>query len=187
MTQGVISGQLPKASKSVQYGTITLTNTTSNTATINSVNTSNSILLYLGITNDDGNESPPYEENLVRIDLTNSTTITAYVNTNSDNTLVVNFCVLEFDTDIVKSNQKGTITLDYSGSELSDTVTVSSVNTNKSFLSWLGCTTDISNHGENSPSSNLGRITLTNSTTITANRGYYYADLIIGYQLIEFN
>ena len=78
--------------KSVQRGTITLPGVSSNTATITSVDTNKSMLNFLGVT-----ESTSLTTNnaLVRIALTNATTVTATRST-STGTSIVSYEVIEF-------------------------------------------------------------------------------------------
>lgn len=81
---------------SIQYGTATISSgNTSGTATITSVDTSKAVLIMLGYTSDSASESP--REYLIRITLTNATTVTATKNTAGTGiTSVVSFVVVEF-------------------------------------------------------------------------------------------
>lgn len=83
--------------KSIQTGTITITSTnTSNTATINSINTARSVVLY------GGTESPSQTDNThptltSRVAITNATTITATRGAPASGTSsTVAFTVIEF-------------------------------------------------------------------------------------------
>jgi hypothetical protein len=78
--------------KSVQAGTIALSGVTSNTATISSVNTNKSVVLYGGITTTDTTGTLPP---LAYLTLTNATTVTA-TRATSSNTTTVSYTVLEF-------------------------------------------------------------------------------------------
>lgn len=79
--------------KSVQYGTITVSNgNTSNTGTITSVSTTKSVIHNLGNTADPG---VAIADAMVRLALTNATTITA-TRGNSNGAAIVGFCVAEY-------------------------------------------------------------------------------------------
>ena len=75
--------------KSVQAGTITIISASSNTATISSVNTSKSVVLY------GGTSMSGSADYLVRVELTNATTVTATRGTTLNNSTVA-YTVLEF-------------------------------------------------------------------------------------------
>ena len=143
--------------RSVQYGTITFTNLTG-TATINAVNTANSVVCYLGFSTTDTTTSLGRNNNDVR--LTNSTTVTG---SGDDNVALktVSFCVLEYAPGVVKSIQTGVISIT-GGS--SNTATITAVNVNKTSLVW-------GNQNTNGPTNDgcYSRSTLTNATTITQN------------------
>ena len=80
----------------------------------------------------------------------------------------------------IKSIQRGVITMS-SGS--SATATVSSVDTAKSILHFLGNTTSSSGGSEGLHA----RLTLTNATTITATRGLSVSDTTaVSWQLVEY-
>jgi hypothetical protein len=71
---------------------------------------------------------------------------------------------------------------------VSATATISSVNTSKTMISFLGFTTTESTD----LNQNLPRISLTNSTTVNINRTTPFAasgtrTLIVSYEVIEFN
>lgn len=80
-----------RVTRSVQYGSVVLNGTTSNTATITSVDTSKSELGFLGFESDtnDIKTSP-------RITLTNATTVTATRNAGAGSITSVHFVVTEF-------------------------------------------------------------------------------------------
>lgn len=87
----------------------------------------------------------------------------------------------------IKSVQRGTITM--TNLETSASATISSVNTSKSMISFLGFTTT-----ETTPNTDqyLTRISLTNSTTVTINRNTPFAvsgtrSITVSYEVIEFN
>jgi hypothetical protein len=79
----------------------------------------------------------------------------------------------------IKSVQRGVIS--FGASDLTATATVSSVNTGKAMLSYLGTTTDGGNN------SYIARIVLTNATTITATRTSSGVNTDVSWELTEFN
>ncbi|MCI1999545.1 MAG: hypothetical protein LKJ75_02610 [Clostridia bacterium] len=88
--QSLLTGGEISVIKSIQRGTISLAGVYSATATISSVDTSKSVISYLG------NVVPEYADQFARVELTNSTTITAYRNSNNANSTVVGFEVVEY-------------------------------------------------------------------------------------------
>ena len=78
--------------KSVQTGTILMIGVTSNTATISSVNTAKSVVLFGGWTTDNTSGTLTFAPYLT---LTNATTVTA-TRSNTSNTTTVSYTVLEF-------------------------------------------------------------------------------------------
>lgn len=79
--------------KSVQTGTIVITATNlTNTATISSVNTAKSVVLFGGWTTDNTGGTLTFAPYLT---LTNATTVTA-TRSNTSNTTTVSYTVLEF-------------------------------------------------------------------------------------------
>jgi len=178
---GLVLGKLPVIKK-VQHGTITLDGTSA-TDTIDTVVTANSLLMFLGQTNA---ENDSWEEFLARIELTNSTTVTAYRDTDeADHDPVIKYCVVEFMPGIIKSNQSGTITI--TEPDTSDTAIINSVNKDKSFVSWLGRATTDTGTTVYRGRFGMANVELTNATTVTATRhdGYAYAS-ILAYQVVEF-
>ncbi len=146
--------------QSIQQGTITIASgSNSNTATISSVTTSKTMLVWGGI-NTDISTQTTYGRAAVRITLTNSTTVTATREQNTTNNVTVNFTVVEFSSG-VNSIQYGTITCT---SQASNTGTISSVGSN-AFVLWLGASTAA---GALPAGDILTGVQLTNSTTVTA-------------------
>lgn len=186
MVHGIISEL--SIIKNIQYGSITISNgSTTNTDTITSVVTGNSLLLSLGRqTSISNNES--WDDICAYLTLTNSTTITA-TRGHDVGSVIVSFCIIEFHPDIIKSNQSGTIYLDTSST--TNTETISEVDTSKYTMSFLGFKTDAWQRDDSDETEGIETyITLTNSTTITANRktapGMNGDDVTVSYQIIEF-
>ena len=170
--------------KSIQYGTVTIGDTqTTGTTTITSVNLANTFNLYGGhnsLSNSDGSTSPAML--MSRIELTDATTVTA-TRTTADPTYgrSMPFCVVEMMPGVLKSVQRGSFT--QAGAN-SNTVTITSVNTARSFLCHLGNQTSYP-----SPSNNIysSSITLTNATTVTGTVAAGGAsNWLTGYTVVEF-
>ena len=148
----------------VQYGTITMTAATSNTATITSVDTSKSVCLYLGwtttMTTTSALECSP------TLVLTNATTVTASRGSATNNT-TASYCVLEFASGITTSIQaftKAAITT----TTTTETSTLSSVTTGNTMLLWDGFKTTLT--GAVNETDLYYSLALTNATTVTYTR-----------------
>lgn len=162
------------AIESIQTGTINVASASgSNTATITSVDTSRTILLHLGTSyNISGSilTGP-----MVRIALTNSTTVTATdVVTGDGATASVSFVAIQFKAGVLKSVQRGTLTT------AAGTATISAVNTAKAFVNLLGFSTT-SNDNQSMPN-----LALTNATTVTIVAGGSNG-ATASYEVPEFN
>ena len=119
--------------KSIQKVAITIASgSTSNTATISSVTTSNAILLFNGNTT---TQTTDYSSGTARIELTNGTTVTAYRGASNSDTVTIYGTVIEFNTGYLNSVQSGTVAL--STSQTTNTATISTVGAN-AFVIWLG-------------------------------------------------
>jgi len=81
--------------QSIQRGTIAVVSATSNTATINSVDTAKSIVFFGGQTSNDTDTFQGVFN--ARAELTNATTVTAFLGASNDtDTVTVPYQVLEF-------------------------------------------------------------------------------------------
>jgi hypothetical protein len=162
--------------KSIQRGTITITGATSNTATITAVDITNSELHFVGhtYTANAGLGTQTY----VRLDLTNSTTITALVAASPGaDTLVVGFEVWEFYPRILKSVQRGTIT------SPATTATISAVVMAKTSVGYLGV--QAFGFGAATGAGDQ-RAVLTNTTTVTT-PAVLTATQVVGFEVREYN
>ena len=148
----------------IQSGEITIAaNATSGTATITSVVTANSFVVYNGFRTAVATADPGYQPFLT---LTNSTTVTATnANANSSGAIIVSFTVYEFDSSSIVSIQTGSIT--WTNSSSGGTATISSVTTANSFVSYRGQTYSTTGTAFGLEGGN-GILALTNSTTVTA-------------------
>lgn len=145
---------------SVQYGVITIAaSATSGTATIDAVGS----LAWVQIIGQNNNASADELSKVVaRIDLTNSTTVTANRFTAASNTVTVWFCVMDANSNLVESIQQGTVAR---AASTSGTATISAVDLTRSVVIWNGC----SGNATIAPSgTRMSAVDLTNTTTVTA-------------------
>ena len=129
---GRVAGWLRRGTvKSVQRGSVSIVSSASGTATITAVVLANSVIRFTGFTNstlDQGDMLP-------RIELTNTTTVTAYRYDTSANTTTVFFEVTEYFPGVIRSVQRSTGT--HSAGPTNTTITA--VNSlSKTTLEWLG-------------------------------------------------
>lgn len=168
--------------KSVQYGSVTMASATSGTAAITAVVVANSIILHLG-SSLTTTTATAHGDIMSYMELTNATTVTTN-RAGSTGTMISTFCVIEFQANIVKSNQRGTITF----LTASATSAINEVNINKTMISYLGQNGGASGSDVDQLDHALANLTLTNSTTITATKASSSSPLNtnINYQLVEF-
>lgn len=165
---------VPSLIKSIQRGTITIgSSDTAETATITAVNPSNTRLKIMG-------ERIAASAGGARIALTNATTVTAdRQTTGGGTTKTVNYEVVEYYPGVIKSIQRGTITL--TAPATSNTATITAVN-NRAEVAFLGTSYDTDAFEQSMHQAN---VTLTNSTTLTAQRVTGVGNVIVGYEVIE--
>lgn len=167
---------------SIQTVAITIgTGATSNTATISSVNTSFAAVIFGGVNSSD--TGAVANISLARVELTNATTVTATRNTSSGSfTVTVYATIIEFDSSMISSVQAGTIS--FTTAQTTNTATISSVTTSRAVVLFLGA---INSSGSLTPTSTIHALTLTNATTVTADRGTASAvTMTMGYMVVEF-
>lgn len=154
-----------------QCGTITIPSASaSNTATINTVTTANSAVFFLGFT---GSGASTAAGNFFStLALTNATTVTATRGTAATGfTATVGYCVVDFNSAILKSIQPKSVTL--SSANTSDTQAISSVTPGNTILLYNGLTSTnntLSNLYYNFQLSNATTVTLTRTGTATTAR-----------------
>ncbi len=165
--------------KSIQHVQITIAaSTTSNTATINSVNTNYTAILFSGC---QSGTSTSCADSFTRVVLTDATTVTATRNTSNTNTTTVSCAVIEFQSWALASNvQRGTISI--ASASASNTATISSVTTSRAVVLRGGYTT---NNGAITASV-YTNLELTNGTTVTAARDSTTGTVIAAYSVVEF-
>jgi len=171
--------------KSVQHGSIATTSASA-TATISAVATENCLLIF-------GGEDDPYatgnqpNQKYVVLSLTNSTTVTQTRNATDGSNVTSTFCVIEFMPGVVKSVQYGSISL---VGAVSNTATITGVNTAKSIIVYMGQTTTVATVGSDWNSQyNSIRSTLTSSTVVTAVRRSDAGGVVgptVGFGVLEF-
>jgi hypothetical protein len=169
--------------QSIQTGEITIAaGTSSNTATISAVNTKYAVCFFGGWRSAD--TSLNTSEDYARVELTNATTVTAQTSaSNAGSSRIVRYTVVAFRPFAIKSVQQGTISI--TGANNSATATINAVNTARAFVMHQGQNHSVHHADFNY---NQGRVSLTNSTTVTANKdGTANPNLIVGYVVVEFN
>jgi hypothetical protein len=120
--------------KSIQRGTVSFANVSSGTATIAAVDTANSIVTFGGSGNTNSASAWSYE--LPFVELTNATTVTATRNATTEAaTMYSTYEVIEFLPGVIKSLQRGLLTVNGAGT---NTATVTAVQTAKASLTLLG-------------------------------------------------
>jgi hypothetical protein len=164
---------------SVQYGSIAITSGTSNTATISSVTTGNSVVALLGFTA--ANATFDWELNSPILTLTSATVVTAAVGALSTN-CTANFVVIEFKGSALNQSTQF-FSKAWTNSTLTTTQTITSVNVNNSMLIYSG------SHNGNTATSAIDQqyVTLTNATTVTIASGVANSDAIkCNFWVVEF-
>lgn len=164
--------------KSIQRSIVTIgAGATSATTAITSVVLTNSVIRFLGYVAQGAATTPNIT--CVRAELTNATTVTAAVNSTGAGDRIASFEVIEYWPGVVKTVQRGTFT---TTAATSGTATITSVNTAKATLDFLGFTTD------EAVVTDVGLagvdVVLTNATTVTGT-GVGGINRVIGYQVVE--
>jgi len=167
--------------RSIQEVTITIAaSSTSNTATINAINTGKSFVMFNGMNSNNTGTTNPANA-FAYLEITNGTTITATRSDGTTNTLTVYGVVVEFVSDAVISMQTGTIVL---GSTVtSNTATISSVDTANAFVVYGGLLNTTT--GASSARAILTMIDLTDATTVTATRNLGTDSTTVAYTVVE--
>lgn len=148
--------------QSIQHGVITIpSNDADNTATISSVNTSNSAAIFLGDNSFTTNNS--YNVAGCSVVLTNGTTVTATHGTNaSSNTADCGFCVIEWKAaKMAQAVQK--VNIQIAAAAATNTATITAVAANA--VTFFGGTYSTGN-----PSQGYGYIRRNSTTQLTAER-----------------
>ncbi len=175
---GLVSAWLRRSTvKSVQSGIIVIgAAATSNTGAITAVNRANSLLVYVGYAADPI-AATVREDNLL-LTFTSDTVVTASHDTAGAN-LAAGFQVIEYWPGIIRSVQRGTITI--ANGTASNTGSISVQNVNKAVVTFLGAT-----YTALAATDFRARLTLTDASTVTANRVGTTDTVTIGYQVVEY-
>jgi hypothetical protein len=163
--------------KRIQRGTITVASAVTATGTITAVDVNNSVLMFLGDLAQTATAN--YNDSNCYIELTNSTTLTITRSGAAPGYSTVSYEVIEYWPGVLKSIQRGTISL---GGVASSTATITAVDTQKASLIYLG------RFGNNAadPSRQLIMVVLTNSTTVTASRVTGTDTEAVSYQVAQY-
>lgn len=152
--------------KSIQQFSITIgVLATTNTATITAVTAANAMIIYGGMTSTTTALSV-YVEVFTGLTLTNGTTVTATRGIGTAGALTIQGTVVEFASD-VNSIQYGTISI--AATALSNTSTLGTTVGSNAFVIFLG--EAVTGTATNNFTQYTAGVTLTNSTTVTANVG----------------
>lgn len=153
----------PQLVASIQTGTISMTTLeTSQTATINAVDTGRSVVIYNGCISNAGNDN--IDATVQRLTLTNPTTVTGARHIAAAATAAVAFTVVEFQPSIVTRLQQFAQTL--TSATASDTLAISpNVDPERSLLFFGGFSTS-----NNPYDDGFYKAALTNGSTVTLSR-----------------
>jgi len=158
--------------KSVQQGGTSFV--TSGTATINSVNLANSFVAYTGLRTTDTTTALGRIQ--ARCELTNATTVTS-ISEDNVATKSLRCVVIEFAPGVVRSVQRGTITI---SAGVAATATITAVDVNKALLMWGNQTTSSATNN-----TCFATLVVTNGTTLPANMDGV-GSTNTGYTVVEF-
>jgi len=164
-----------RAIVSCQQFSVSLSSGTSNTATINAVDTTRSVIILSGM---HGNSTVTGRIRGQAV-LTNSTTVTVTRGVSTTLTLVVKGTVIEFAPWVVASVQSGTIT---PAAATTGTATITSVDTARAVVLDQGA---VCGAAGSAITGSFAQLTLTNATTVTAKTGAAGSNSF-GFSVVEF-
>ncbi len=144
--------------ESIQYGSMTIDLSGTNTSTITSVDTSRAIVSFLGVTCDTSTANPVFTN--AHVVLTNATTVTGTSYADAARTRTVAFAVIQFVPGVLRSRQAFAILIPASTTSVAATITA--VTVGKALVIFGG---QYVNAGDDQITAYL---TLTNATTVTA-------------------
>lgn len=178
-SRGCVIEFYPWAVKSIQTGTITIAAASaSNTATINAVDTTRSVVFYLGLSTDSTSTSA--NNIFCGLDLTNSNTVTA-TRGSTANSPTVGYAVVEFNPGVVKSIQQKSFTS--TSSSTSETQSITAVDRNNTVLLHNGSYSSTSIE-----STWFYDVQMTSSTVVTlARSGTSTTSRTVNYTALELN
>lgn len=163
--------------QSIQRGTLaSSSNSTTDTATVSSVNTANSLLFYKGAIISGSSYA---DDGYFHRQLADSTTITFTRSGTTTNSRTHYYSVIEFAPGILKSNQGGTTNISTSSPV---DITITSVSMAKSFALWNGQLCNGTAGGDIFTS-----VKLENATTVRINKGVLTTQSTQAWVAPEFN
>lgn len=177
----LFSGGIKKAIKSIQPFSITVTGAgvVSNTAAITAVDTDYAQIVYCGqISTSTASAGAAPNTDWLRVELTNSTTVTAYRNSASSSQTIYGY-VVEWEPAVITSIQAGTITI----AGTSGATAITAVDMSRSAVFFLGQTTT---YGNSTGGNVLTRVNLTDVDEVTATRDLGSGSVTVGYVVVEF-
>jgi len=168
---------------SVQSFTVTIAAAgTSGTVTINSVDTNRAVIFFDGgLTTNTTAQSTAI---LVRLALTNATTITATRGAASASfSQVTRGYIVEFSSDLLDGDvQYGTVTI--AAASTSNTATINSISTSRAAPFYLG--NSATEAGGTGPNNNSASMVLTDAKTITCTRSGTLGTLVTSFVIPQF-
>ena len=162
----------------------TASGTASAAVTIAAVDTANTIVLFGNNSFSAYNDTKQYW--FARVSAISPTSVTFTVNTGGGGA-VAKASVLEFVPGVIKSIQYSTIA--FTTETPTKTGTITAVDTAKSVVLFMGTTSNDNTGGYPAGNNNMCSVILTNSTTVTAQRGEYWAaggSPTVGFCVVEF-
>lgn len=159
----VVDADATNLIKTVQFGNINITTGTTGTATISSVTTTNTVVVYLG--HSSGLAAFDYSLNTPRLSLTSATVVTSTVGASSTSSNCA-FCVIEFQGAALNQNTQF-VSKTWTTSTLTTTQAVTSVNVNNAMVVFAGG----ENHNTLTFASDQQWVQLTAATTLTYHAG----------------
>ncbi len=157
---------------SVQYGTITVSpSATAGTATITAVGT-RAVVIPLGFS---CTSITGVNHAMTRLDLTNTTTVTATRGSSNSSTITASYCVVDFTATAVSSVQQRNIAL--LGTSLAESDSITPVNTGRTILIDNGCASTTTaargrSHRYELTGTSVVSITRESTTGLTRNVGF---------------
>ena len=148
--------------ENVEYGTVSIADTASSgTDTPTGTFDGDSLVIHLGNTIDNL-PTPGFVDRHARLELTNSTTVTARRG-GASNGLTVSYCAVKFRANVIESVQEAVVTI--ANPDNTDTATITSVDTSNTLMLWGGMelTGSVTER-------HMATVRLTNGTTITGDR-----------------
>lgn len=171
--------ELDELVTSVEQGEITLTSSLTGNATVTSVDLTRALVLYQGLTSTETSNN--WNQALGRVGLTSPTNVQA-VRSVTDDSMTINFTVIEFPASAVNFLEQTTISI--TATNLSNTDTHTAVDLSNSMLfhggwEFTGTTSDTRPDA-------ICRLEQTSTTVITATRADNEGTCEVNYTLLEF-